>query len=91
MRVAKAVGQALRRASGGRSGRHDLAVQAPSLRQQQQCLADAALPRQRLDQLRALYMTHERVLVSVAVDRAARSRAFESSEFLSAHEEKRAA
>ena len=51
----------------------------------------AALPRQRRGELRALYMTDERVLASVAVDRGARPRAFESSEFLSAYEEKRAA
>jgi hypothetical protein len=51
----------------------------------------AALPRQRLAELRALYMTHDRVLASVAVDKAARSKAVESSEFLRAYEEKRAA
>jgi len=51
----------------------------------------AALPRQRLGELRALYLTHERVLASVAVDKGARARAFESFEFVSAYEEKRAA
>lgn len=51
----------------------------------------AALPRQRLGELRALYMTHERALASVAVDKGERSRAFESSKFLSAYDEKRAA
>jgi len=51
----------------------------------------AALPRQRRGELRALYMAHERALASVAVDQTARSRTLESSEFLSAYEEKRAA
>jgi hypothetical protein len=57
----------------------------------QQAATMAALPRQRRGELRALYMAHERVLARVAVDKAARSRAFESSEFLSAYDEKRAA
>jgi hypothetical protein len=51
----------------------------------------AALPRQRLAELRALYTTHDPMLVSARVDKAARSTAFESFEFLSAYEEKRAA
>jgi hypothetical protein len=57
----------------------------------QQAATMAALPGQRLSELRALYMTHERVLARVAVDKGNRPRAFESSEFLSADEEKRAA
>ena len=51
----------------------------------------AALPRQRLGELRALYMSHERVLASVAVDKGAQSGTFESSEFLPYYEERRAA
>lgn len=57
----------------------------------QRAAAIAALPRRRLGELRALYMTHERVLASVAVDKTVRSRTFESPEFPSAYEEKRAA
>jgi hypothetical protein len=51
----------------------------------------AAQPRERLAELRGLYTTHEPVLASVRVDKAALSAAVESSEFLSAYEEKRAA
>lgn len=51
----------------------------------------AALPRQRLAELRALYTTHDTVLASVPVDKAERSAALESFEFPSAYEEKRAA
>lgn len=41
----------------------------------------AALPRQRLAELRALYTTHDTMLANARVDKAARSTAFE---FLSA-------
>ena len=51
----------------------------------------AAQPRKRLAELRRLYTTHEPVLASVRVDKAAPSSAFECSEFLCAHDEKRAA
>ena len=51
----------------------------------------AALPRQRLAEVRGLYTTPDSVLTSVRIDKAARSTAFESFEFLSDHEEKRAA
>lgn len=48
----------------------------------------AALPRQRLGEVRALYTTTDRVLASVRIDKAARSTSFK---FLSDYEEKRAA
>ena len=51
----------------------------------------AALPRQRLAEVRGLYTTPDGVLTSVRIDKAARSTAFESFEFLADHEEKRAA
>ena len=51
----------------------------------------AALPRQRLAEVRGLYTTPDSVLTSVRIDKAARSTAFESLEFLSDYQEKRAA
>ena len=51
----------------------------------------AALPRQRLGDLRALYMTQERALSTTAVNKGAPPRVFESSESLPPYEEKRAA
>ncbi len=57
----------------------------------QRAAVAAALPRQRLAELRGLYTTSDLVLTSVRVDKAARSTAFEGFEFLSDYEEKRAA
>jgi hypothetical protein len=51
----------------------------------------AALPRQRLAEVRGLYTTPDSVLTSVRIDKAARSTSFKSSEFLPDYQEKRAA
>ena len=51
----------------------------------------ASLPRQRLGELRALYMTQEKALATTAVNKGAPPRVFESSEFLPPYEAKRAA
>ena len=57
----------------------------------QRAALTAALPRQRLTELRALYTTPDTVFASVRVDKAAQSVSFESYEFRSDYQEKRAA